>query len=127
MAPTYPIRSLLVVGQIDAGDVQQAWPSSSKIRASPVGSYASSGGRAPSTPLQFVTRGDANAMADPAPVPARFVRGRVLWAVSHVGSVMDWLQWPRSFIALVVVPGGLLALSEWRARRSARRAQGAAV
>ena len=73
----------------------------------------------PGESLQFVTQGDANPARDAAAVPARMVRGRVLWQVSRLGSAVDWLQWPRSFLLLVVLPGSVLVLSEWRARRTA--------
>jgi hypothetical protein len=47
----------------------------------------------------------------------RLARGRVLWQVTGLGAVLDWLQWPRSFVLLVLVPAGLLAILEWRSRR----------
>jgi hypothetical protein len=50
-------------------------------------------------------------------VPARLVRGRVLWHVTVLGTVLDWLQWPRSFLLLVVLPAALLAALELRNRR----------
>ena len=43
------------------------------------------------------------------PVGPEQVRGRVLWSVTHLGNVMDWLQWPRSLV-LVIVPAVLLLL-----------------
>jgi signal peptidase len=74
----------------------------------------------------FRTRGDANAAVDPAAVPARLVRGRVLWSVSVLGAAIDWLKWPNGFVLLVVIPGGILAVSEVRRRISfTRRVQGA--
>jgi hypothetical protein len=72
---------------------------------------------APGESLQFITQGDANAVRDSTSAPARLVRGRVLWQVSRLGSVMDWLQWPRSFLLLVVVPGLILLADGWRSRR----------
>jgi signal peptidase I len=124
MAPTYPPGSLLVIGQMDAADVEVGMALVFEDPGVP--------GRlvthrvvaiAPSQGLAFITRGDANGADDPLPVPARLVRGRVLWQVTHLGTVMDWLQWPRSFIALVLVPAALLVLLEvraWRSRRSRR-------
>jgi hypothetical protein len=60
--------------------------------------------------------------ADPAPVPARLVRGRVLWHVTVLGVVLDWLQFPRSFVLLVVAPGFALLWLEWRQLGARRRA-----
>jgi signal peptidase len=119
MAPTYPVGSLLVIGQIDAGAVE---PGMAIVFDDPKAPGRLVTHRvvrtAPGATLQFVTQGDANASPDPAAVPARLVRGQVLWQVSHLGSALDWLQWPRSFLVLVVVPGLLLLTLEWRARRS---------
>ena len=71
---------------------------------------------APCDALAYITQGDANATRDAAPVPARLVRGRVLWHVALLGTLMDWLQWPRSFVLLVLAPALLLAGLEWRHR-----------
>lgn len=121
MAPTYPVGSLLVIGQIDAGDVEPGMAIVFEDPREPGRLVTHRVIRvAQADTMQFVTQGDANGSADPAPVPARLVRGRVLWQVSHLGSLMDWLQWPRSFVLLVVAPGLLLAALEWRTRRASR-------
>jgi signal peptidase len=118
MSPTYPVGSLLVTGQIDPTEIEVGMPivfedprESGRLVTHRVV------GAAPGAELAFLTRGDANATNDPAPVPARLVRGRVLWHVTVLGTVLDWLQWPRSFLLLVVLPGALLLLGEWRHRR----------
>ena len=80
--------------------------------------------RSMATAVAFVTQGDANATRDPFPVPARNVRGHVLWHVSSLGTVMDLLQWPRSFILLVAAPATLLAVGEARSRLRRSRNQG---
>jgi signal peptidase len=117
MSPTYSMGSLVVVGPVDPADVEigmaiafQDPDDPTRLVAHRVVSIA------PGDALAFTTKGDANATADAAPVPARFVRGRVLWGVTYLGTLMDWLQWPRSFVVLVVVPCVLLAFVEWRAR-----------
>jgi hypothetical protein len=85
-------------------------------------------GQVPDDASAFRTRGDANAAMDPAAVPARLVRGKVLWSVSGLGAVLDWLKWPNGFVLLVGVPGGLLIASELRRRISiTRRAERAPV
>jgi signal peptidase len=121
MAPTYPVGSLLVIGQTDAGDVEPGMAIVFEDPREPGRLVTHRVIRvAPGETLQFVTQGDANAAADPASVPARLVRGRVLWQVAHLGSLLDWLQWPRSFVLLVVAPGLLLVALEWRTRRRLR-------
>lgn len=118
MSPTFSVGSLLVVGQVDPADVE---PGMAITFEDPAAAGKLVTHRvvkvAPGQELAFVTKGDANAVADPVPVPARLVRGRVLWQVSQLGTLLDWLQWPRSFALLVVLPGIVLVWLEWRARR----------
>jgi signal peptidase I len=129
MAPTYPVGSLLVIGQIDAADVEAGMAivfddpgEPGRLVAHRV--VATTAG----TAVAFTTQGDANPSPDPNPVTARLVRGRVLWSVSQLGTAMEWLQWPRSFLVLVVFPLGLLAYLELRGRaqrpRSTRPVRG---
>jgi signal peptidase I len=127
MSPTYPVGSLLVVGQIDASDDRAGMPIVFEDPLEP--------GRlvthrvvapVPDDASAFHTRGDANTSLDPAAVPARLVRGKVLWSVSSLGAVLDLLRWPNGFVLLVAVPGVLLLGSELRRRiQITRRAHGA--
>jgi signal peptidase len=118
MSPTYPVGSLLVTSQADPADVEVGTPivfvdprEPGRLVTHRVVAFA------PGSDLAFITRGDANATDDPVPVPARLVRGRVLWHVTLLGTVLEWLQWPRSFVLLVLVPAALLGAAEWRSRR----------
>jgi signal peptidase len=120
MSPTFVVGSLLVVGQVDPADVEPGMAitfedpaAAGKLVTHRVVSVA------PGQSLAFITKGDANATADPQPVPARLVRGRVLWSIGQLGTILDWLQWPCSFLLLVLLPGAVLAWSEWRTRRQA--------
>jgi signal peptidase I len=122
MSPTYPVGSLLVTAQVDPSDVAIGMPIVFEDPREP-GRLVTHRvvGVTSGSELMFVTRGDANATNDPSPVPARLVRGRVLWAVTLLGAVLDWLQFPRSFVLLVLVPAGLLAVLEWRNHRPRRK------
>lgn len=127
MSPTYPVGSLLVVGQIDASDVEAGMAIVFEDPMEP-GRLVTHRviGPVPEDASAFRTRGDANAAPDPASVPARLVRGKVLWSVSVLGGVLDWLKWPNGFILLVGVPGAILVASELHRRISiTRRIQGA--
>lgn len=121
MSPTYPVGSLLVTAQVDPADVEVGMPIVFEDPREP-GRLVTHRvvGVAPGSELMFLTRGDANATNDPAPVPARLVRARVLWHVTLLGAVLDWLQFPRSFVLLVLVPGLALVWLEWRQRRARR-------
>jgi signal peptidase len=118
MEPTFPIGSVVVVGQVDPSEVE---PGMALVFEDPVvpGRLVTHRvlGRAGSGILAFRTQGDANATPDPLPVPARLVRGRVMWHVTHLGRLLLWLRWPRSVIVLVLFPTMLLIAGEWRARR----------
>ena len=119
MSPTYPVGSLLVTAQVDPTDVAVGMPIVFEDPREPGRLVAHRVvALAPGSTLAFITHGDANVTDDAAPVPARLVRGRVLWHVTLLGTVLDWLQWPRSFVLLVIVPGVLLLASSWRERRS---------
>ena len=117
MAPTYPAGSLLVVGPVDASEVR---PGMAIVFEDPDAPRRLVTHRvvgiAPGPALQFATQGDANATPDPSAVPARMIRGRVLWHINGLGNVLPWLEWPTGPALLVVLPGALLLLSERKAR-----------
>ena len=117
MSPTYPVGSLLVIAPIDASRVEVGMPivfedpdSFGRLVTHRVVD------RVPGTAASFLTQGDANATRDPFPVPARNVRGQVLWHIPGLGTVMDYLQWPNSFVLLVLLPAALMLLGEARSR-----------
>jgi signal peptidase len=123
MSPTFPVGSLLVTGQVEPTDVSVGMPIVFEDPREP-GRLVTHRvvGVAPGAELSFLTRGDANTTNDPVPLPARLVRGRVLWHVTVLGTVLDWFQWPRSFVLLVVGPAALLLLGDWRQRFRKSRA-----
>jgi len=60
----------------------------------------------------FVTKGDANEDADMTPVTPDRLVGRVLFTIPLVGHVIQFVGTPTGFVALVVLPLGLLIASE---------------
>jgi len=73
--------------------------------------------------VAFETQGDANDAADAGLVPAANVLGVVAFTIPYLGYVIQFADSPVGFIALVVVPFGLLALSEvWGLYRARTRA-----
>jgi signal peptidase len=116
MTPTYPVGSLLVVAPMDASRVEVGMPivfEDPEIPRRLVTHRVI--GQVPGA-VAFITQGDANATRDAFPVPARNVRGHVMWHVTGLGTLMDFLQWPRSFVLLVLLPLGLMLLGEARSR-----------
>jgi signal peptidase len=118
MEPTYPVGSLLVTAAINPSDAQ---PGMAIVFEDPAVAGRLVAHRVvkrlDTDPPAFVTQGDANATSDALPVPSRLVRAQVLWHVPYLGSVMSAIQWPWSFVLLVVMPGGMLLVSEIHSRR----------
>lgn len=123
MAPTIPTGAMVVVTDVDPdhldpGDVivfDRPGDASETITHRIVAVDAG-----PS----FVTKGDANATADPWRVPASDVRGRLRFHVPLVGYVFGFLGNPAARLALVLVPLALLVTFGVRRRpaRVSRRA-----
>lgn len=110
MAPTYAVGSLLVVEEVDPADVRAGTPLVFQDPGEPARLVTHRVVQVVSgSPPAFITKGDANATRDSLPVAPELVRGRVLWSVTHLGNVLDWLQWPRSLV-LIIVPAVLLAV-----------------
>lgn len=70
---------------------------------------------------QFVTQGDANEDPDPGVVTEGELVGRVMLTLPFVGYVVGFGGTAAGFVALVVVPLGLLLLTELRGLVSAAR------
>jgi len=64
--------------------------------------------------LSFVTRGDANNVNDPNPVPAENVVGRVTGSVPYIGYLFGFAQTRQGLILLIFIPGLLLIILELR-------------
>ncbi|EMA60794.1 peptidase S26B, signal peptidase [Halorubrum lipolyticum DSM 21995] len=62
--------------------------------------------------LAFETRGDANEGPDPGLVPAANLVGAVALTVPYIGYVIRFAGTQAGFVALVLLPFGLLAVTE---------------
>lgn len=62
--------------------------------------------------IAFETRGDANEGTDPGLVPATNLIGEVVFVIPYIGYVIQFAGTRAGFVALVVLPFGLLAASE---------------
>lgn len=71
----------------------------------------------------WITKGDANAVADPVPVAPADITGIIRLTIPRVGLPSLWLR-EGSYLPLLLW-GGLLSLSAWAAVRTYRPATGA--
>jgi signal peptidase len=72
--------------------------------------------------VAFRTMGDANEDPDPALVRPASVVGEVVLVIPYIGYVIQFANTPIGILSLVVVPIGLLVISEaWRYAASRRR------
>ena len=125
MTPALSIGDLVVVRPVDAsalhvGDIATYREQSGGLVTHRI--VAVDGEGASRT---YTFRGDANASADPEPVPADAVQGRVWFAVPYLGTLRARLADARP----IIVVGGVLALAGYalvqfgsyaRERRAAR-------
>lgn len=64
--------------------------------------------------LSFITRGDANNVNDPNPVPAENLVGRVTGSVPYIGYLFGFAQTRQGLIMLIFIPGLFLIIMELR-------------
>jgi signal peptidase len=115
MKPAFDARSLIFVKPVEAesikeGDIITYRGSGDKQSLTThrvVGIDASKPGA-----LKFITKGDANEVNDPVPVPAENLVGRMVLAIPYVGVLMSFGQTKQGILILIIVPGVLLMISE---------------
>ena len=54
--------------------------------------------------ISFTTKGDANEVVDPYPVPGKNLVGKVVLAVPYLGYVMEYARTKQGLMVLVVIP-----------------------
>ena len=64
--------------------------------------------------LEFITRGDANNINDPSPVPAGNIVGKVYGSVPYLGYLMGFAQTRQGLIFMVFIPGAFVIFYELR-------------
>lgn len=62
--------------------------------------------------ISFVTKGDANDVLDPNPVPATRLVGKVNLAIPYMGTLMDFARTKYGLLVFVIIPGLLLITME---------------
>jgi signal peptidase len=111
MAPTYPPGTLVVDEQVDPAEIhlgdavtfQIASGKPDVVTHRVVAVRPDVNGN-----LEFLTKGDANQVADPDWRPAESVRGRVWYAVPHLGRLNTLITGHQRQLAVYGVAGGLV-------------------
>ena len=121
MAPRYPAGSLAIVEPVDAAQVR---PGMTVVFEDPFlrGRLVAHRivKRLPGSSPVWLTKGDANAESDPAPVHAAAIQGRVRWAIPGLGGAASALSGRWVVGLLVGLPLSLLLVSEIAVRRRRR-------
>ncbi|MCU1691022.1 MAG: signal peptidase type [Frankiales bacterium] len=132
MTPTYPVGSAVFIRPIDPANVRVG--DVITFQQAP-GVHALTSHRVlalhPETsPPSFTTKGDANKGPDLTPVPYGAVRGKVWFALPHVGTWKDRAHTRDGVLVLLVLPGAAFVLQqlaelvqELRAQRRRRAAE----
>lgn len=64
--------------------------------------------------ITFTTKGDANDVADPNPIPAANIIGKVILAIPYLGYLLDYTQTKHGLVTLIIIPALILLVFESR-------------
>jgi signal peptidase len=123
MEPAYPAGSLAIVEPTDPAEIR---PGQTVVFDDPLVRGRLIAHRIvkplPSSSPMWMTKGDANAESDPAPVSSNAIHGRVRWAIPHLGRIVSSASGRGAVALLVGTPLALLLLTEVAALRRRRGA-----
>lgn len=124
MEPRYQQGSLAVVEPIDAAEVEAGMAIVFTDPADPSRLIAHRAVKQLSgDPPAWQTRGDANPAADPLPIGASAVRGRVAWSIPGLGTIVTAIRGGPAVVLFVGLPLTLLIFTELLDRTRKARAQ----
>lgn len=115
MTPDIAPGDVVVVDAVDAGSVEVGDVITFRPRSGdgiPVTHRVVGIETTPDGERRFLTKGDANEEVDTSSVASTQVVGRVWFVIPVVGHVVQFVGTPAGFVALVVVPIGLLVATE---------------
>lgn len=114
MAPAFDTGSMVFVKPVEPGEIEEGdiitfrgSEDSSLLTTHRVAEISGSG-----QGLEFITKGDANDVNDPNPVPGDNLVGKVALAAPYMGYLMSFGQTKQGMMVLIVVPGVLLIINE---------------
>lgn len=116
MEPKYPIGTLVVIRPVPAADIQVGDVITYQIESGKpaVATHrVIEKGFRHDGEVQFVTRGDANNVADAEPVREVQVRGRLWYAVPYLGYVSTWLTGDTRGLIVSLAAVLLLGYGAW--------------
>ncbi|MDD4255013.1 MAG: signal peptidase I [Methanofollis sp.] len=121
MEPAIPVGGVVVIGpaspdDVRVGDVITFKSGENRVTHRVVAVEAGS-------PARFLTKGDANEDADPVPVPAGNVVGRVLFSLPFLGYLAAFVRSPIGFVLTLVVPGLVLIALEVKGLREGSKSE----
>lgn len=64
--------------------------------------------------ITFTTKGDANDVIDPTPIPAQYLVGKIILAIPYLGYLMDFIKTKQGVLIFILIPAVLLLLYELR-------------
>lgn len=136
MEPTYPPGTLIIVKPVDVSEIAIGDPITYQLKSGEpeVVTHRAVAISSVNGELLFTTRGDNNAVDDPAPVRPVQVRGTVWYSVPYIGYVntvvngdnRSWIV-PLSAVALFAYAGWMFASGIAQSVRRRRRAQDRAL
>ena len=110
MEPAYKTGSLIYTAEnIDCDELETGDVITFRLNDSTVATHRIVGISTHSDTLMFQTKGDANNVPDPNPVPEQNVIGKVICGIPYLGYAADFVQHPPG-IYLAAVLGALLLL-----------------
>lgn len=115
MEPEIPEKSLILIRQCDPqeivpGDVVTYFSPDPSLDGAPITHRVQEIQQQDGT-IYFITKGDANLIADAYPVPAEALIGKVVYTFLHLGIVIGLLSNPLVFGLLIVLPMLAILLS----------------
>lgn len=113
MNPAFDTGSLVAVKPVDSaslqvGDIIAFHSSSGMIVSHRIVSVDREEG------LSFITKGDANAVADPSLIPAYRVIGTVGLAIPFLGRLLVFCQTKQGLLTLIIIPALVILVLEGR-------------
>ena len=112
MSPAFETGSLLIVTQVDARSVQVNDVITFRGENDSVATTHRVVEIVDEDGLHFITRGDANNVNDPLPVPADEVIGRVVFSIPYIGYLLGFIRTKQGLLICIIIPAMIIIVSQ---------------